>query len=116
MQAAYDSVLSYTTPQVIALIAGIGIFFLIILAAVIRDEIQSRKSRTSRDPSEWLFTRWDEKLYDAFFRDKPENLLKKLGVDTERYLRNCAIIRHTFPGLKKIVTDKLTGIFLIIYK
>ena len=71
MQTVYDSILSYTTPQVIALLAGIGIFFLVIFAAVIRDEIRSRKSRTPRDPSEWLCARWDEKLYDAFFREKP---------------------------------------------
>ena len=113
MQAVYDSILSYTTPQVIALLAGIGIFFLIIFAAVIRDEIRSRKSRTPRDPSEWLFTRWDEKLYDAFFHEKPAIILKKLRIDTERYLKNCAVIRKSFPNLKKIAADKLTGIFLI---
>lgn len=113
MQTVYDSILSYTTPQVIALLSGIGVFFLVIFAAVIRDEIRSRKSRTPRDPSEWLFTRWDEKLYDAFFREKPEIILKKLGIDTERYLKNCAVIRKSFPNLKKIAADKLTGVFLI---
>lgn len=113
MQTVYDSILSYTTPQVIALLSGIGVFFLVIFAAVIRDEIRSRKSRTTRDPSEWLFTRWDEKLYDAFFREKPEIILKKLGIDTERYLKNCAVIRKSFPNLKKITADKLTGVFLI---
>ena len=39
--------------------------------------------------------------------------MKKLGIDTERYLKNCAVIRKSFPNLKKIAADKLTGVFLI---
>ena len=114
MQVFFDSILNYTTPQLIALLTGLGIFFLVIFAAVIRDEILNRNARHPRSSSEWLFSRWDEKLYDCFFRASPESVLIRLGVDTEKYLKNCSVIRRHFPNLKKVAADKLIGAFLVL--
>lgn len=114
MQTVFDSAFTYTTPQVIALTAGASIFFLVIFFAVIKDELDHRNTRRERGKNEWLFTRWDEKLYDTFTKKKPEETLKSLGVDVEKYLKDCAVIKENFPNLKKIAADKLIGTMLVL--
>lgn len=114
MQTVFDTVLVYTTPQVIALITGCSIFFLLIFFAIIRDEVINRHAREKRVQDEWLFKRWDEKIYDALMSMPPEKVLKSLGVDTEKYLKDCAVIRNHFPNLKKLAADKLIGCFLVV--
>ena len=105
----FQNLFSYTTPQLIALLTAIGAFFLVIFLCVIHDEAQNRNSRHPRKNGEWLFTRWDEKLYDAFIRADPVNVLTKLGAKTEQYLKDCEVIRKTDTRLKKIAADRILG-------
>ena len=43
------------------------------------------------DGSEGLFSGWDASLYTLFCKGDPECAVRKLGVDTERMKKNCAI-------------------------
>lgn len=103
-----------TTPQLIAGFTGIFVFFLVILFAVIRDELQNRNARIKRPDNEWLFTNWNVKLYDAFVRVPPEKMLMKLGVEVEAYQKNCDILYIRDYNLKKLAADKVIGFAIII--
>lgn len=103
-----------TTPQITAVFAGLFVFFLVVLLAVLKDEIENKNSRIPRPENEWLFTRWDEKLYDAITKKEPERLLQSLGVDVEGYIKNCVVAKIKKPNLKKLAADKIIGIFIIL--
>ena len=109
-ESVFQNLFSYTTPQLIALLTAIGAFFLVIFICVIHDENQNRNSRHPRENGEWLFTGWDTKMYDAFIHTDPVDVLKKLGTETEQYLKDCAVIRKTDTNLKKIAADKILGL------
>ena len=102
-----------TTPQIIAVFSGVFIFLLVVLLAVLKDEIDNKNARIPRPENEWLFTRWDEKLYDAFSKKPPDRLLHSLGVDVEAYAKNCVVAKIKNPNLKKLAADKAIGIFVI---
>ena len=107
-------IFTYSTAQVIAIFTALGVFFFIIFLSVLRDEYENKNSRRPRAPDEWLFTRWDEKLYDAFLKEKPEVILQKLGVKTEQYVKDCRVIKIFNPNLKRLAARKLIGIFVIL--
>ncbi len=113
MQSILRTLLSYSSPQVIALLTGAGIFFTVLFIAILRDEAQNRNARRPRPKDEWLFTRWDEKLFDAFIRTSPESVLKSLGVDAEQYLKDCAVAKVFRPNLKRLAARKLIGLFVV---
>ena len=104
-----------TTPQLISLAFGLAIFFAVILFAVLKDEHDNRTARVQRPENEWLFTNWDEKLYDCMSRKNPEEVLVKLGVNVEEYKKNNSILKRKEPNLKKLAADKYVGIFTMLF-
>ena len=104
-----------TTPQITAVFAGLFVFFLVVLLAVLKDEIENKNARIPRPENEWLFTRWDEKLYDVITKKEPEQLLRSLGVDVEGYIKNSVVAKVKKPNLKKLAADKIIGIFIILF-
>ena len=103
-----------TTPQLIAGFAGLFVFFLIILFAIVKDEMENRSARIKRPENEWLFTNWSVKLYDAFTKTEPEKMLTKLGVNVEEYKKNCDILYIRDYNLKKLAADKLIGLLIVL--
>lgn len=85
---------------------------MIILFAVVKDEMENRSSRIKRPDNEWLFTNWSIKLYDAFTKTEPEKMLVKLGVNVEEYKKNCDILYIRDYNLKKLAADKLIGMLI----
>lgn len=114
MSELFGTLLDFSVPQLIALLIGTTIFFAVILVGVIKDEIDNKHSRKPRSEDEWLFSRWDTKLYDAFIQTPPEKVLKQLGFEQEKYLKDCAVIKNFFPNFKKLAADKLIGFGIII--
>lgn len=85
---------------------------MIILFAVVKDEMENRSSRIKRPDNEWLFTNWSIKLYDAFTKTEPEKMLVKLGVNVEEYKKNCDILYIRDYNMKKLAADKLIGMLI----
>lgn len=104
-----------TTPQIIALIVGFFVFFLVVFVAVIKDEIDEKNARNKRPDNEWLFSNWDIKLYECLTKQEPEIALIKLGVDVEEYRKNCYIINKKGPDLKKLAARKYVGLLIILF-
>lgn len=104
-----------SSAQTISLLVGISVFFFVVLFAVIKDEIENNASRIKRPENEWLFTRWDEKLYDVFTKDPPEKTLKSFGVDVEDYKKNCIVAKIKNPNLKKLAARKMIGLLLLFF-
>lgn len=101
--------------QLISILIGASIFLAVIFIGVIRDERQSQNSRKPHGPNEWLFTRWDEKIYDAFVHERPEVVLTKLGVDVEQYLKDCSVCKEFHPNLKRVAARKLIGMAAMLF-
>ena len=105
---------SISSAQIIAVFAALGVFAFVVFFAVIRDEIQNKNSRVQRPANEWLFSHWDEKLYDALLpKTQPENILKSLGVELQDYVKNCQVLNINNVNLKKLAADKIIGLFLM---
>ena len=115
MDGILRSIFEFTGTHAIAIATGLGVFLFVILIAVLKDEQENKNARIKRPENEWLFTRWDEKLYDGFLpRKNPEEILMKLGMDLEAYNKNCDIIRKTEKNYKKLAADKIIGTFLFL--
>ncbi len=104
-----------TTPQLIALAFGLAVFFAVILFAVLKDERDNKMARIQRPENEWLFTNWDEKLYDCMTKKKPEEALIKLGVNVQEYKKNCGVLKKKEPNLKKLAADKYIGVMVMLF-
>lgn len=103
----------FSTTQLISIMVMACVFFLIVFVAVVRDEAQNKNSRKMRNSNEWLFSRWDEKIYDAFVKQRPEEFLKSLGVDIDAYRKNSDIVKNFYPNFKKLAARKFVGIVLM---
>ena len=115
MNSILNGAFSISSAQIISVIAALGVFAIVVLVSVIKDEIQNRNARIKRPENEWLFTRWDEKLYDAVMpKTAPEKVLTSLGVELEDYVKNCKILDKQDYNFKKLAADKVIGIFLMI--
>lgn len=105
---------SFLTPQIIAILSAIGIFVAVVFISVVKDEIDNKNARIKRPDNEWLFSRWDEKLYDTFFsKTPPEKMLKSLGVELEDYIKDSNVLNKDSLPLKKLAADKMIGIFIM---
>ena len=114
MSNMLSNAFSISSAQIIAVFAALGVFAFVVFFAVIRDEIQNKNSRVQRPANEWLFSHWDEKLYDALLpKTQPENILKSLGVELQDYVKNCQVLNINNVNLKKLAADKIIGLFLM---
>jgi tight adherence protein C len=75
---------------------------LTMLTAVVAFFSRKEKRGIAGD-AECLWDRGFEKLYDALFASPPETVGKALGLEYDKYILNCMIIRRT-PNLKKEVS------------
>ena len=71
----------------------------------------SRKlGRQARE--EWLFSNFFERIYEAIYREAdPKEKAAKLGMDYEKYIRNCRILRVE-PNWRKEAGMRMVGISL----
>lgn len=100
-------------PIMIAILFGLSIFFFILFfAAWIYDK--SNQRMVKKDNNDWLFYHFNEKFYDAIFEDKlPEEVLPKLGIDTEEYYENCKLADQT-PDPKGLAVRCVYGFLVLI--
>lgn len=109
----FSSITTFTSPQIISLGVSISVFLFVLFVAIIKDEAQKR-SVGKRSKNEWMFTKWEEKVYDTFIKERPETILKSLGVDIAKYKKECEIARDYYPNFKKLATRKILGLFLML--
>jgi len=105
--------LTISIPQIIGIVIGISVFLFALFIVIVNDERNNAESKNPHGANEWLFTKWDEKIYDAMTHEQPEVFLTKLGVDTEQYIKNCEVCRYRSPNLKKTAGRKITGLFIV---
>ena len=70
-------------PWIAAMTLAIGVFLLIVsLTCIWYERTKGKNSKLlAQDPNDWLFYRFHEKIYDAFFKDEPQEDGKVLGLD-----------------------------------
>lgn len=93
----------------IAISTGASVF-LFVLAA-----FGGASRKMGRQTSEeWLFSRFFEKIYDAFFsQSDPKEKTAKLGMSYDKYIRNCRILRIE-PNWKREVGMRMMGIAVFL--
>lgn len=65
-----------------------------------KNKLENKKQKD--DSSEPIYKHWDTKIYYAFTNKQPELVAKKLGINAEKYYKNCAIIQQK-PNLEGII-------------
>lgn len=95
---------------VVAIMAGVAVAAVIIAIATIS---HASNLKNIESGNVWLFENWEVQVYNTLFANTdPMELGKTIGVDVQKYLHNCKLIRQG-QQLKKVIIDKLCG-FLII--
>lgn len=88
----------------------------ILLFAVFLVAFQYTKSNKNsvfekNNPDDWLFHDFYLKVYSALFgRKEPEDVAGKVGINIEKYYKNCKITR-TKPNAKKLIVNTIYGFF-----
>ena len=108
--------MTFTGIDTISFIVFCAVFFATIALFVVADlkisEKSNLKKKKKAPQDEWLFDKWAQKLYSAFFKDKdPAPIAKKIGLDAPKYLHNCEIA-GVKPDLQGVIIKKLTGLLL----
>ena len=62
-----------------------------------------KNSGEEAETNEPIYKHWTQKVYDAFIGKQPERVAKKIGIDAEKYYKNC-FIAHQKTNLKGILT------------
>lgn len=95
----------------VAFICGIAIFFLVIAIAAV---IHANNPKNAQSGNTWLFNQWQPTVYDLIFREKaPSTIGKLIGMDVEKYLSDCKLIRKEEQS-KVVIIDKFVGYLIII--
>ena len=102
-------------PILIAILAGLTIFFFILLVSIWVYQTKIRNTRQQREnPNEWLLYRFGDKLYDVFFGTKyPEDVAVKMGINIEEYIQNCKLLRQE-ADIKSVVIEYIYGILALL--
>lgn len=100
-------------PVTIAICLGLSIgLFLLYFAAVIYQKMVSKMAFAQKE--DWLFYRFNEKLYDALFGiELPEDVLSKLGIDPEEYYEDCRVADRK-PEPKKLIAQWIYGFLIFL--
>ena len=100
----------------ISLCVGAAILvFIVFLTAVQYSKSNKHSVYGKNNPNDWLFHNFYLKVYSAFFGSKdPEDAAIKLGINIEKYYKNCRLTR-TKPNAKRLIVNTIYGfaIFLI---
>lgn len=95
---------------VVSLACGVAVALAVITFFVI---MHARNPKNIASGRTWLFDGWQVALYDLIFKDKPTTAIgKMIGMDVEKYLADCILIRKEEQS-KVVIIDKFVG-FLII--
>lgn len=101
---------------IISIIIGTAVFLLIIAAASLQYDKLNAHTRFGRlNPDDWLFHDFYLKVYGALFgnRDQDE-IAVKLGINIEKYYKNCDIIKEQ-PNTKKLIANYIYGIIILVF-
>lgn len=99
----------------ISVLVGLSLFLIILAIATIHYDNKIKGTRYARrHPNDWLFSDFDDQVYQAFFKDKnSDDVAKKIGLNLEEYEKSCAICQET-PNTKKIDVYFLYGMFSLL--
>lgn len=98
------------TIGVVMCLVGIAVFSLTIAACTV---LYATDAERRKDTDNWLFSNWQEKLYDCLFSGKPvESIATKVGLNAARYLHDCRLCNRA-NDIKKIIIDRICGILLM---
>lgn len=94
----------------ISLCMGAAILiFIIYLTAMQYSKSNKHSVYGKNNPDDWLFHNFYLKVYSAFFSIKePEDVAIKLGINIEKYYKNCQLTR-TRPNAKKLIVNTIYG-------
>lgn len=102
--------MQYLSSGVVALICGAALAFTIITVFVVSHALNPKNVASGNT---WLFDGWQEMVYDVVFRDKPTVTIGKfIGMDVEKYLSDCLLIRKEEQS-KVVIIDKFVGYIII---
>lgn len=106
-----DFLLNFVTVNreaiLIVLLAGIGLFFLL-LAIIVGAKRHKKVSLDREEQKPFLVS-----MYDALFHANPEVQAQKFHVNLAKYNQDCAIV-GVKPDLKSVCMEKMLGIILIV--
>lgn len=94
----------------ISLCMGTAILiFIIFLTAMQYSKSNKHSVYGKNNPDDWLFHNFYLKVYSAFFGIKePEDEAIKLGINIEKYYKNCQLTR-TRPNAKRLIVNTIYG-------
>lgn len=94
----------------ISLCMGAAILiFIIFLTAMQYSKSNKHSVYGKNNPDDWLFHNFYLKVYSAFFGIKePEEVAIKLGINIEKYYKNCQLTR-TRPNAKRLIVNTIYG-------
>lgn len=94
----------------ISLCMGAAILiFIIFLTAMQYSKSNKYSVYGKNNPDDWLFHNFYLKVYSAFFGIKePEDVAIKLGINIEKYYKNCQLTR-TRPNAKRLIVNTIYG-------
>lgn len=94
----------------ISLCMGVAILiFIIFLTAMQYSKSNKHSVYGKNNPDDWLFHNFYLKVYSAFFGIKePEDVAIKLGINIEKYYKNCQLTR-TRPNAKRLIVNTIYG-------
>lgn len=94
----------------ISLCMGAAILiFIIFLTAMQYSKSNKHSVYGKNNPDDWLFHNFYLKVYSAFFGIKePEDVAIKLGINIEKYYKNCQLTR-TRPNAKRLIVNTIYG-------
>lgn len=94
----------------ISLCMGAAILiFIIFLTAMQYSKSNKHSVYGKNNPDDWLFHNFYLKVYSAFFGIKePEDMAIKLGINIEKYYKNCQLTR-TRPNAKRLIVNTIYG-------
>ena len=100
---------------IIAIIAGIFLFLIIIgIAATIYQNTSKNSIRRKDNPNDWLFYNFSHSLYEIFFNGQdPDEIAMKFGIKIEDYYKNCALTK-TEPDSEKVIVNYIYGIICFV--
>lgn len=85
------------------------LIFIIFLTAMQYSKSNKHSVYGKNNPDDWLFHNFYLKVYSAFFGIKePEDVAIKLGINIEKYYKNCQLTR-TRPNAKRLIVNTIYG-------
>lgn len=97
----------------ISFVTGLTIFLFVIFFAAIQYNKSLKRSRRGKEQKdEWLFHDFYLKVYSAIFQNTdPDEAAVKIGINVEKYYKNCELTRIK-PNVKKNVVNTIYGLLL----